>query len=239
MLETGNKNIVLVVGKPTSGKTASLRNMPNPDKIAYLNTDMKEVSFNSNMQELSISDPMDIFQAIEEIESNPLEMGVLDTVSFLMDQFEQQYVLTSANTQKAWGDYASFYKKVIHALKAGTKDYVVMAHVRDILNESEMVLESKVPIKGSVGHTGIEADFSIILGSKRVNLKTLKGMENELLTINEEEMEDGFKYVFQTRIDKDSLGEKMRSPIGLFNRNEKYIDNDLNKVFQRIHKYYS
>ena len=52
-------------------------------------------------------------------------------------------------------------------------------------------------------------------------------------------MEDGFKYVFQTRIDKDSLGEKMRSPIGLFNRNEKYIDNDLNKVFQRIHKYYS
>ena len=237
-INTGNKNIILVVGKPSSGKTASLRNLSNPEKVGYLNTDMKEVSFQSKMQELFIADPMDIFQAIEEIENSNLNMGVLDTLTFLMDQMEQQYVVKSTNTQKAWGDYASFYKKYIHAIKSGTKDYVVMAHIKDVMNESEMILESKVPIKGSVGATGCEADFSIILGAKKVSTKALKGIENSMLSITEEEQEDGFKYVFQTRIDKDSIGEKIRSPVGLWNRSEKYIDNDLSKVFARVHEYY-
>jgi len=113
-----------------------------------------------------------------------------------------------------------------------------MAHIKDVMNESEMILESKVPIKGSVGATGCEADFSIILGAKKVSTKALKGIENSMLTITEEEQEDGFKYVFQTRIDKDSIGEKIRSPVGLWNRSEKYIDNDLSKVFARVHEYY-
>jgi hypothetical protein len=102
-----------------------------------------------------------------------------------------------------------------------------------------MVLENKVPIKGSVGATGVEADFTTILGSKVISIKEALKWENPLLTISEEEKEDGLKYVFQTRIDKDSLGHKYRSQMGLWKREEKYINNDLQAVFNRLHTYYS
>ena len=69
-------------------------------------------------------------------------------------------------------------------------------------------------------------------------IKKLEGFENDLLHITDEEREDGFKYVFVTRVTKESIGEKMRSAIGLWSRKELYIDNDLNQVFERLKQYY-
>ena len=69
-------------------------------------------------------------------------------------------------------------------------------------------------------------------------IKKLEGFENDLLHITDEEREDGFKYVFVTRVTKESVGEKMRSAIGLWSRKELYIDNDLNQVFERLKQYY-
>ncbi len=139
----------------------------------------------------------------------------------------------------SWGDYASFYKKLIHKIKGGNKNYAIIAHAKDVMNESEMVLENKVPIKGSVGATGMEADFSTILGTKAISVKEALKWNNDLLTISDNEKEDGVKYVFQTRIDKDTLGHKYRSQLGLWKREEKYINNDLNLVFNRLNEYYS
>ena len=58
------------------------------------------------------------------------------------------------------------------------------------------------------------------------------------MNITPEEEEDGFKFVFSTRITKDSVGEKMRLAMGLWSRKELYIDNDLNQVFNRLKQYY-
>ena len=44
--------------------------------------------------------------------------------------------------------------------------------------------------------------------------------------------------VIVTRVSKDSVGEKMRSAMGLWGRKELYIDNDLNQVFARLKRYY-
>jgi len=240
MNSVGNKHIVLIMGKPNCGKSTSLMNLANQERIAYLNTDCKQISFKSNMIERYITNPNDVLSGISDIEQHPdIDMAVLDTLSFLMDQYEQQYVLTSTNTQKAWQDYAKFYKSFIHAIKSGTKDYVILAHSKDVLNEAEMTLETKIPIKGSVGHTGAEADFSTILSAKKISIKEADKHLNDLLTISDDEREDGVKYVFQTRIDKDSIGEKIRSQIGLWNRNEKYINNDISLVFKRLHEYYA
>ena len=102
MADVGNKNIVLIVGRPSSGKTASLRNIASHSSIAYLNTDLKEIPFKSKMAELYIKQPEEIFGAIHEIENTPeCNMGVLDTLSFLMGQYETQRVLTATNGQKA------------------------------------------------------------------------------------------------------------------------------------------
>lgn len=235
-----NKNIVLIMGKPNTGKSTSLMNLENQEKMVYLNTDLKELPFKSRFaKSVEVSDAFDVLQYIGEIEqASQIEGAVLDTLTFLMSMYERQYVNNSANTQKAWGDYGNFYKEFIHAIKAGSKDYAILAHEDSALNEQSMQMESRIPIKGSVGRVGAEADFTTILSTKQMPIRKLEGYENDLLHITDEEREDGFKYVFATRVTKESVGEKMRSAIGLWKRNELYIDNDLNQVFNRLKDYY-
>lgn len=236
-----NKNIVLIMGKPNTGKSTSLMNLHNQDKMVYLNTDLKELPFKSKfLKNVSVSDALDVLQYINDIEQTPqVEGAVLDTLTFLMSMYERQYVSNAANGQKAWGDYGIFYKEFIHAIKAGSKDYAILAHEDTVLNEQSMQMETRIPIKGSVGKIGVEADFTTILSTKQMPIKKLEGHQNDLLHITDEEREDGFKYVFATRVVKESIGEKMRSAIGLWNRNELYIDNDLNQVFTRLREYYA
>lgn len=236
---SGNKNIVLVVGRPSSGKSASLMKLPQGE-MAYLNTDLKELPFADKfLANVEVSDAVDVVSYIQEIESNVQITGaVLDTLTFLMSMYERQYVVNAANGQKAWGDYGNFYRDLIHAIKSGTKNYAILAHEDVALNEQTAQMESRVPVKGAVGRTGVEADFTTILSAKQMPIKKLEGHENDLLHITDDEHEDGFKYVFQTRITKESIGEKMRSAMGLWDRSELYIDNDLNQVFKRLTDYY-
>lgn len=237
---TGNKNIVLIMGKPNSGKTTSLMNLKNQEKMVYLNTDLKELPFASRfLKSVEISDAADILGFIEQIEEAPqVEGAVLDTVTFLMSMYERQYVTNAANGQQAWANYGNFYRDFIHAIKSGTKDYAILAHEDSFLNEQTMQMESRVPVKGAVGRVGVEADFTTILSTKQVPITKLEGFENDLLHITDEEREDGLKHVFCTRVTKETVGEKMRSAIGLWKRNELYIDNDLDQVFTRLKEYY-
>lgn len=240
-MSTGNKNIVLIMGKPNTGKSTSLMKLQNQDKMVYLNTDLKELPFRDRfLKNVEVADALDVLGYIADIEGSPgVEGAVLDTITFLMSMYERQYVVNATNGQKAWGDYGNFYRDFIHAIKAGTKDYAILAHEDSFLNEQTMQMETRVPIKGSVGKTGVEADFTTILSTKQMPIKKLEGYENDLLHITDEEKEDGFKHVFCTRIVNEYRGEKMRSAIGLWKRNELYIDNDLNQVFARLREYYA
>lgn len=237
-----NKNLVMVMGKPNTGKSASLRNMPQ-ESMVYLNADLKETPFRDKfMMSVEIADAKDAIEFIRQIEGEESASGaVLDTITFLMQMYERQYVAPFAGTktgQSAWGDYGNFYRELIHEIKSGTKNYAILAHEDESLNEQAMQMESRVPIKGAVGKVGVEADFTTILRSMQVPITRLKGIENDLLTITPEEEEDGVKYVFQTRITKETAGSKMRSAMGLWGRNELFIDNDLDLVFKRLNKFY-
>ena len=243
MSELMNKNVIMIMGKPNSGKSTSLRNMPQGDMV-YLNADLKAVPFKDRfMLNVEIADAKDVLDYIDEIEQNgDVKGAALDTISFLMAMYERQYVTPYAGTktgQSAWGDYGNFYRDFIHRIKSGSKSYVIMAHEDSTVNETTMMWESKVPVKGAVGRTGVEADFTTILSAKQMPLSKLKGYENDLLHITDEEKEDGVKYVFQTRINKDTTGEKMRAGMGLWNRNELFIDNDVTLVFDRLNEFYS
>lgn len=238
-----NKNIILITGKPSSGKSTSLMNV-EPSTTAYINTDLKELPLrNANaFQDVNITDAKDLNAYILNIEeAEGVTLGVLDTLTFAMDMFETQYVTADnvKDSRAAWGDYAKFYKRFIHTIKSGTKDYVIFAHEKDLYNEKEMTIETKIPVKGAVGATGVEADFSIILAAKRIPLTMLAGFENNMLNISETEIEDGFKYVFQTRVTKDTVGEKMRSPMALWSRKQLYIDNDVDAVLRHVKQYYT
>ena len=238
-----NKNIVLVMGPPNTGKSSSLRNLPQ-SSMAYLNCDLKETPFRNRFAaNIEVADANDALAYIADIEAEPaISGGVLDTLTFLMQMYERQYVAPLAGTkrgQSAWGDYGNFYRSFVHAIKSGTKDYAILAHEHTEYNEEKLRNETAVPVKGAVGRVGVEADFTTILSCKQMLIKTLEKYPNALLNITDEEREDGVKYVFQTRISKDSAGEKMRSAMGLWNRDELYIDNDLQLVFNRLKEFYS
>ena len=238
---SSNNHIVLVMGKPNTGKSTSLRNLKNQESMIYLNTDLKALPFKSKfLKTIDVADAMDVIGYIQQIEEVPTVTGaVLDTITFLMSMYERQYVLNATNTQKAWGDYGIFYRDFIHAIKSGTKDYAILAHEDTTLNEQTMQMESKVPVKGSVGKTGVEADFTTILSTKEISVKKLEAYQNDLLHITDEEREDGVKRVFCTRISKEFIGDKTRSAMGLWKRNELFIDNDLDQVFTRLREYYA
>jgi hypothetical protein len=155
-----------------------------------------------------------------------------------MDMFESTYVVNSSNTMKAWGDYAQFLRNLmLQTVAKSTKNVIFLAHTRQIMNESEMVLETKVPVKGSLANAGVEAFFSTVISTKKVSLKQLKAT-NSLLEITPEEEALGFKYVFQTRLTKDTVNERIRSPMKMWSADETFIDNNLQHVIDRLHEYY-
>jgi hypothetical protein len=60
-----------------------------------------------------------------------------------------------------------------------------------------------------------------------------------LLKITPEEEALGFKYVFQTKLTKESVNERLRGPMGLWSTKETFIDNDVQLVLDRLQKFYS
>lgn len=69
-------------------------------------------------------------------------------------------------------------------------------------------------------------------------MRELKDYKNDLLHITEEDEMVGFKYVFQTKITKNTTGERIRSPMGLFDRSETFMDNDAQILLDHLQKFY-
>lgn len=120
-----------------------------------------------------------------------------------------------------------------------SKNVIFTAHTKTALNEAAMAMETKVPIKGALANQGIEAYFSCIVSTKKVKLKDLEKYPNSLLTISDRDKAVGYKHVFQTNVTAETVQERMRSPMGLFEDLETFIDNDVALVLQRLHEYYA
>lgn len=177
------------------------------------------------------------FDAAEKMEG--IHTIVVDSLTYLLDMYESVYVLNSANGMKAWSDFAQYFKTLMQQYVAkSTKNVIFIAHTSDTMNENEMVMETKVPVKGSLKNNGIESYFTIVLASKKVTLKTLKDYKSELLNITPEEEALGYKYVFQTKLTKETVNERLRGPLGLWDTKETYIDNNVQLVMNRLHEYY-
>ena len=46
---------------------------------------------------------------------------------------------------------------------SATKTFIFMSHTLETVNESEMILETKVPVKCALKNNGIESYFSIVI----------------------------------------------------------------------------
>ena len=242
MTQQVNDNLILLCGKSATGKSASLMGLKNPEGVMYLNCEAgKKLPFRSRFKEYVVTDPLQINEAFAAAESMPeVHTIVVDSLTYLMDMYESIYVVNAANTMKAWGDFAQYFKTMMQQFVArSTKNVIFIAHTKSDLNESEMVMETYVPVKGSVKNNGVESYFSTIIASKKVPLKTLKDYQSSLLTVTPEEEALGFKYVFQTKLTKDTVSERLRGPLGLFNTSETFTDNNMQLILDRLHQYYA
>ncbi len=239
MSEVQNDQLLLISGASASGKSSALRNIRNPNKWFYLNCENKRLPFKSKFQEYRITDPYQVHEGLDAAaEDKDVEGVIIDTLTFLMDQVENQYVLTASNGMKAWSDYAKFYKDMMGKVALCNKPVIMLAHTRTDLDEQTMSQVTAVPIKGSLKNEGCEAWFSTVVSTKIVSIKELEGYKNDLLTITEEEAELGFKHVFQTRLTKKTIGERIRSPFGMFSKSQTYIDNDAQALLDYLNDYY-
>lgn len=200
----------------------------------------KELPFPNKFKSLVVTDPLQIYQAFEEAEKKDFHTIVVDSLSFLMDMFESVHVIPSSDGRKAWGNYAQYFKNLMQQYVAkSTKNVIFTAHTSDVYNESEMVVETRVKVKGSLMSTGIEAYFTQVLASKVVALKDLDKYNNPLLTLSEEDEILGYKYCFQTKLTKETKNERIRAPLGMWDISHTFIDNDLQKVIDHTHSYYN
>ena len=240
-MSTVNDHLVLIVGKSAAGKSASLMKMPDPGGVFYANCEAgKRLPFKAGFEQHTITDPLQMYEVFNRAETKPkTHTIVIDSLTYLLDMYETNYIVDSANGMKAWGDFAQFFKRLMQQYVAlSTKRVIFTAHTLDTLNEAEMLMETKVPVKGSLKNNGIESWFSVVIAAKKVNLKQLKGYSSSLLTITPEEEALGFKYVFQTKVTKETVNERIRSPLGLFDTKETFIDNNIQLVLDRLEKYY-
>lgn len=242
MSQQVNDHLVLVGGKSATGKSTSLMGLQNDDGVWYANCESgKRLPFKAKFRQFTITDPLQVYEMFEAAETKPeVHTIVVDTLTYLMDMYESLYVLGSADTQKAWGEFSQFYKKLMQQyVAASTKKVIFLAHTADQLNKTEMAMETHVPVKGSLKNNGIESYFSCVIASKKMTLKDLKEYANPLLVVTPEEEALGFKYVFQTRLTKDTVGERIRGPLGMWTTKETFIDNNLKLVLDRLKEYYA
>lgn len=242
MTQQTNDHLVLLCGKSATGKSASLMGLANPEGVVYANCEAgKKLPFKSKFKQFTITDPLQINELFEWAENQPeVHTIVVDSLTYLLDMYESVYVLNSTNGMQAWGQFAQYFKVLMQQYVAkSTKNVVFIAHTADTLNESEMLMETKVPVKGSLKNNGIESYFTVVVASKKVQLKNLKDYGSELLNITPEEEALGFKYVFQCKLTKETVNERLRGPLGLFDTKETYIDNNMQLVLNKLREYYA
>lgn len=238
-----NDHLILVSGKSATGKSASLRDLKDHPGTIYLNCENgKKLPFKNDFKTATIVDTSQIQQAFAQAETMPeVHTIIIDTLTYLMDLYESTKVLTAENTMQAWGNYAQFLKILMSQIVAkSTKNVVFLAHTSDVLNEAEMVNETIVKVKGSLMNQGVESFFTNVISSKKMPISKLPEnlAKSALYNLTEEDEINGFKYVFQTRLTKETVNERIRAPMGMWALNETFIDNNLQNVIDRLHEYY-
>lgn len=245
-MSTESPKSLLIAGESGAGKSFSLMNIKGPEGVLYLNCEGgKPLPFKNKFKRVTIEDPLEVFDILEKVKSDSkgrYHTIIFDTVSFLMNRFESVHVLGAQNTMKAWGDYGQYFPKLIYDYVAPLEQHTIMlGHLEGILNEETQRVEYKVPVKGALAKNGIEAYFTTVLYARKMAIKDIEkeAEEGPMLTITERDRNLGYKHVLQTRTTKQTVGDKIRSPWGLFKDDETYIDNDVQAVIDRLKAYYA
>jgi hypothetical protein len=222
-MEHHNKNCVLILGSPSSGKTASLRNLPLEETL-YINTDGKPLPFkgkNRVYKFVTPQDPLEVISGVMALESDEkIKYVVIDTLSFWLNSIEKQHVIFSKDSRGAWGEiYAYNIDKLLHfANNVSTKSWIFISHTQESDKTVNFVTQTKCYAKGSIGKMGVEAWFTNVVYSDKY--------------IDKGEV----KYRFQVALTEQSVGLSIRSPMGMWD-SPFTASNDVMELFATYNKY--
>ena len=238
-------NYLLIAGESGSGKSVALMNLENSEGVLYLNCEGgKPLPYRCKFKQITITDPKHIPLAFTKLndpeDSFNYHTVIIDTVSFMMNMYESKHVVNATNTQKAWQDYGQFFANLINESVAPSNVKVIfLAHTVTEAVDDTGESKTYVPVKGALKKASVEAFFTTVVATKKVPLKELRKFPSRLLNITDLDEAIGYKHVFQLRTTKNSTGDRIRTPMGLFKPEELYMDNDVQMLIDELNNYYS
>ncbi len=236
-----SEQLILIEGLSASGKSLSLSHLSAPEGVIYLNCENKRLPFKpGKLQCYNITDPYQVYEGIEYAsKTEAVHTVVIDTLDFLMTMFETNIIKKAVNGQKAWGDYFTYFQELMQVhIANSSKQFIILAHSHTVLDEEAMMKTTSVPVKGALRNLGVESFFTTVVMAKQVPLRIVEPYKNPMLNVSEDDKERGVKYVFQTRMTKESAGERIRSPQDMWTKDETFIDNNIQYVLDRLADYY-
>ena len=251
------KELILIAGVTATGKSSSLMNLSvtkdakgkiNRDGqqgIFYLGTEAnKPLPFQHKFKRLlnGLEDPLQVFKVFTQVEESPdFHTIIIDSINFLLDMYESRIILDPSvkDSRKEWSGYQQFFKKIMQEyVSTSEKTWIFCAHnAQELLTNGEYLYY--VPVKGALKNQGLEAYFSNVVYTRRVNIKELEALpyDPNLLTITARDRAVGYKHVFQCEVTKDFANSKIRSPIGCFAENQIFMNNDCQMLLDHLAEY--
>lgn len=241
-----DKPIVMIGGRSDTGKTASLRNLTDPGKKLYLNFEGKQPPFPCKFVQQPITDPYTLHKlSLQLIEHGTAKFDtlIIDSISACMGLYSTKYIGKNCENKMAgWGNYGSFYEKWANEmLPLLPQTVIVLAHIDAYEDEDTMRTYTQAVVQGKLKRIGLEADFGVVANTVVMPTDELKDFNSPFLNVTEEDELEGFKHVIQTRKTLETKDTKIRSPIGppvFWEKDETFIDSDVQIILDRYNQYY-
>lgn len=204
---------VLIMGRSGSGKSASLRNMN--ENTLVINVIRKPFPFRNNesVKVMDCDEYLKIKSALKAVYEKGVRIAAIDDAGYLMtSKFMAGHRQAKGNSQfDLYNEIAdNFYSLIRFIAEELPSDMIVFVMMHEEKNDMG---ESKPKTIGRLldDKVCVEGMFTVVLHAMKL---------------------DG-KYVFATNTDGLDV---TKSPIGMFE--ETYIDNDIQKVVEKIREYY-
>lgn len=199
---------VLILGESGTGKSASLRNFTEKDKVAIINVNGKPLPFKNKLATMKTDDYEEIKKTMLAVQNKGYKRIVIDDSQYLMaNEFMRR---AKERGYDKFTEIAQNFWDLINSANALDDDVIIyfLSHIERDANGNEKIktigkmLDEKITVEGM---------FTIVLKTQ---------------------VQDGH-YGFATQ---NNGQDTVKSPIGLFDAS--VIDNDLKIVDTAIRNYY-
>ncbi len=207
---------VLLAGGTGTGKSSSLRNVPDPSRVAVLNIERKVMPTRNAMQlkSVDITSYKMLMQAMKQaMESDEYDIIFIDSFTALADML-YRFCKAQFSGYEIWAQYNDLLYEFLQGIKHNKKPLFVTG----IPETLEVGFDQKqyIRVKGKeMRYGGVESNFAIV-------------MFTDMIEDDDGNMQFGLRTVPTTH-------NSSKSPDGMFPAR---IDNDVMTIINGIEAYY-